>query len=66
VAVTSTGPGRDTADIEDIEDREDNEDRKDTEDREDTAATGRGGGDRPEEEAAAGNTNEYDEISTII
>ena len=48
-----------------VRDTEDKEDRQDTEDREDKAATGRVG-DRSEEEAAAGNTNDYDKISTII
>ena len=52
MAATSTGQGRDA------------EDRGDTEDREDNLTTGQEG-DRSEEEAAAGNTDDADEISYI-
>ena len=40
-------------------------DMEDSEDREDNIAIGREG-DRSKDGAAAGNTNEYDEISTIV
>ena len=53
MAATTTGQGRDT------------QRRKDREDTDDILATGEEG-DRSEEEAAAVNTDDYDEISTII
>ena len=62
MAATRAGQGRDAEDTEDTEDIEDTDDTKDTED---TLATGQEG-DRSKEEAVAGNTDDYDEISTII
>jgi hypothetical protein len=56
MATTGTGQVTETKDREDTEDREDNED---------NLATSQEG-DRSEEEAAAGNTNDYQEIVTII
>ena len=56
MAATRTGQGRDA------EDRGDTEDREDTED---NLAAGQDG-DRSEEEAVAGNTDDVNAISTII
>ena len=59
MAATITGQGRQT------EDRDAMDDREDKDDRENKVATG-GEGDMPEKETAAGNTNDYHKISTII
>ena len=65
MAATRAGQGRDVEDAEDTGDTWDTEDIEDIEDNKNNRATGQEG-DGSEEEAAARNTNDCDEISIII